>query len=138
MISWVRIMLKLFLVLIFILFVTQSAGMFFCKRFSLKDTFNLPIGFGFYLFVLQLVYYPIQFYQLNSIFIMIGSLVVSGVFGVYGLIHLKEMICSLKKLDYLWIVISTALFKSFGFNIKYSTFLVFLLFTRIWPYGYWL
>lgn len=103
-------MLKLFLVLIIILFVAQSAGVFFCKRFSLKDTFNLPIGFGFYLFVLQLVYYPIQFYQLNSIFIMIGSLVVSGVFGVYGLIHLKEMICSLNKLDYLWIVISTALF----------------------------
>lgn len=103
-------MIKLVLVIILLLYTIQSTGLYICEKLYLKDSFQIPIGFVFYLFILQLSYYPVQFYQLSSKWIMLFSSVISLFFLLYGIKNLKKVIQSFLKLEYLWIFVSTIVF----------------------------
>lgn len=103
-------MIKLALVIFLILYTIHCTGMFICEKFNLKDDFQIPIGFVFYLFILQLSYYPIQFYQLSSKWIMLFSSLITLFFVGYGVKNWKKSFKALLKKEYLWIVVSTAVF----------------------------
>lgn len=104
-------MIKIFLLVFLIVFISSGYGLMIKKSLHLeKVNFILPFGFAAYLFTLQLFYYPIQFFSLDSIYLMVISTIISSILLIFSIANIKEIIEEYKNTDFLWVLIGSILF----------------------------
>lgn len=104
-------MIKIALFVAYIIFISTGIGIGVTKITKYHSSgFYAPIGFISLLFILQLFYYPLQFFAIDSKYLMIISMAIIGIGTIYALIHCKEILKNLFKIKILWVIICLILF----------------------------
>ena len=104
-------MLKIFIIVALIIWLSTTAGTLLRDRFNLQNMkYTAPLGFAAILFGLQMLYYPVQLFNLPSLYI---HLITLGVFVSLLIVSLFFIVKNIKQyltIDSLWLVLSVTLF----------------------------
>lgn len=104
-------MIKILLAVFIVLYISSGAGLFLNRKLGLKKpTFFVPLGFAAYLFGLQILYYPIQFFYLSSNLLMLVSFIFSLIIFIYTTINIKAIIKSYYNLNTIFVLIGYIFF----------------------------
>ncbi|MCI5774407.1 MAG: hypothetical protein MR210_07595 [Erysipelotrichaceae bacterium] len=104
-------MIKIALFVAYIIFISTGIGIGVTKLTKYRtEGFHAPIGFIALLFILQLFYYPLQFFAVDSKFLMIISLAIIGTASIYSLWHLKAIIKDIIRPQTIWVIACLSLF----------------------------
>lgn len=95
----------MFIIYAFILYVCSIGGSFFIKKDSKVFSIKNIIGFCSFLGILQIIYYPLQYFKVGSIYFHIITLVITLIFFILGCIKIKkEDFNFIKKYEF-WILL---------------------------------
>lgn len=114
-------MLKVFFVVGITLIVSTSFGILLARLLKLQDKgFTAPLGFAALLFTLQLFYYPIQLFNLSSIYIHIISSIVFAGLIMYAIFEFKSILKQFWNRRTLWIFASVLAFIFVFYHVSIS------------------
>lgn len=116
-------MIKLFFVVGITILISTTLGLLILERLRLNNgklEYAAPIGFAALLFGLQIFYYPIQLFNLSSIWIHIITGSIYFVLLVLSLMRLKGLIKQYLRLDTLWVLVYFAFFLYAFYNVSIS------------------
>lgn len=95
----------------FILWCSTAYGQFIKEKFELSNlNYTAPLGFAGLLLTLQVFYYPIQYFNLNSRFLMWITLVILLLIVLMSMLRISQIIKQYMRLQALWVIIAFALF----------------------------
>lgn len=104
-------MKRIFLLVIVLLLLSSGVGNWIAKRFQLKaQSFYAPIGFACILGLLQILYYPILFFNLSFMWIVGITTIVLGISLVFTVLSIPQIIQSILKKEFLVILVGSLLF----------------------------
>lgn len=114
-------MLKVFFVVGITLIVSTSFGILLTRVLKLREKgFTAPLGFAALLFTLQIFYYPIQLFNLSSLYIhIISSIVFIGLFA-YAIYEFKSIFKQFWTIQTTWIIFSVLAFVFVFYNVSIS------------------
>ena len=116
-------MIKLFFVVGITILISTTLGLLILERLRLNNgklEYAAPIGFAALLFGLQILYYPIQLFNLSSIWIHIITGSIYFVLLVLSLTRLKGLIKQYLRLDTLWVLVYFVFFLYAFYNVSIS------------------
>jgi len=103
--------IKIFFIVGLIIWLSTTMGNLLVEKFNLSNiTYKAPIGFAAILFVLQIFYYPIQLFNLPSIWIHSVTFIF---FAILFIISFKYLLFNIKQYirrDTLWLIAYLVLF----------------------------
>lgn len=86
-------MIKVFFVVAITILVSTSYGLLLTKILNIKENgYTAPLGFAGLLFTLQILYYPVQLFNLSSFYIHLSSFIVYGILIFYSFFHINTII----------------------------------------------
>jgi len=104
-------MISIFLTSFVVLWCSAAYGQFIKEKFSLQNlNYTIPLGFAGLLLTLQLFYYPVQYFNLNSRLLMFITIVILLVLFIYSLFIIKKIIKQHFRIQIIWVIASFALF----------------------------
>lgn len=110
-------MIKILVITGLIIWISTTFGILFQDRFNIRNMrFTAPIGFAGLLSLLQLVYYPIQLFNLNSLYIHFLSLIVIVLLLVLSTYYIKRILKQFLSWDAVWLFLSLSLFLIVFYN----------------------
>jgi len=114
-------MIKIFLFVILTIFVSLSFGVLLNKKFAFQNNdFVTPIGFAGLMATLQILYYPMQIFNLSSYYRDILTTLVFILLLIYAFINLKEIKNILFQRRNLLIVFTTLFFVFVFYKVSVS------------------
>ena len=114
-------MFKLLLFIGLSLFVSTGFGILIQNALKISnERYSTPIGFAALLFGLQLMYYPVQIFNLSSYWIHLTSLLVYCVLFIYSLFSIVKILKQVFQIDTIWIAIYFVLFLFVFYNMSIS------------------
>ena len=101
-----------FILLALILFIIGSTGVGVTlnKELNINDGFAMPIGLALILFVTQLCYYPIQYFNLSFKLLAIISSMIMIIVAIITIINIKEVLKNFKNNYLVFVFISFIVF----------------------------
>ena len=100
-------MLKILLIVGFVIWVSTTIGIIIKDRFNLKEMrFTAPIGFAVLLSILQLFYYPIQLFNLNSFYVHFISFSVFAIVSIISFFYFERVIKQYLNWGFIWVLLS--------------------------------
>ena len=99
-------MINLLLSLLLTMLVGYGYGEKLNKLFNLNNSFSLPIGFVLFLTLLQIFYYPVQYFNLSFNYIIIISVIVYGIGLVLFVRYFKSIIKQILSINTIWLMLS--------------------------------
>ena len=101
-----------FILLALILFIIGSTGVGVTlnKKLNINDGFAMPIGLALILFVAQLCYYPIQYFNLSFKLLAIISSMIMIIVAIITIINIKEVLKNFKNNYLVFVFISFIVF----------------------------
>lgn len=110
-------MLKILLIVGFVIWVSTTIGIIIKDRFNLKEMrFTAPIGFAVLLSILQLFYYPIQLFNLNSFYVHFISFSVFAIVSIISFFYFERVIKQYLNWGFIWVLLSLGLFLIVFYN----------------------
>ena len=110
-------MLKILVIVGLVMWVSTTVGIILQDRFNLLNVrFTAPLGFAALLSILQLFYYPIQLFNLNSFYIHLVSLLVFTIVSFLSIFYFKRIIKQYLRWDSVWILLSFGMFLLVFYN----------------------
>ena len=104
-------MIKIFFVVGFILWLSTTVGNIVANKFNLDNiTYKAPLGFALILFTLQLLYYPIQLFNLSSFWIHFLTFTLFSVIFIFSFTTFKLNIKQYLRFDTLWFLLYLGIF----------------------------
>lgn len=114
-------MLKVFFVVALTIFISTGYGLFINKLLNLKEkSYTTPIGFASLLFTLQIFYYPIQLFNLNSFFIHIISTIVYIILTLYSLYNIRNIFKQFFNIRTILVLVTFGFFLLVFYNMSIS------------------
>lgn len=111
-------MLSIVLGIAMILWSSLAYGQLIKEKLNFNVKFTAPIGFAGLLLTVQLFYYPIQYFNLNSRWLMGISLIVMLALFVYSVTRFRKIISQFLDIRMLWVALSFALFLFLFYNVS--------------------
>ena len=110
-------MIKILLIVGFVIWVSTTIGIIIKDRFNLKEMrFTAPIGFAVLLSILQLFYYPIQLFNLNSFYVHFISFSVFAIVSIISFFYFERVIKQYLNWGFIWVLLSLGLFLIVFYN----------------------
>lgn len=114
-------MFKLLLFIGLTLFISTGFGILIQNTLKISnERYSTPIGFAALLFCLQLMYYPVQIFNLSSYWIHLISLLVYCALFIYSVFSIIKILKQVFQIDTIWIAIYFALFLFVFYNMSIS------------------
>ena len=116
-------MIKLFFVIGITILISTTLGLVILERLRLNNNkleYAAPIGFATLLFGLQIFYYPIQLFNLSSIWIHIITGSVYFALLVLSLTKAKAIVMQYLKLDSIWVLVYFTFFLYAFYHVSIS------------------
>ena len=104
-------MIKILCAVLWVMLGSAGLGLTVEKKLGLRPSmFPVPLGLVTLLFVLQLCYYPVQFFNGSVFWIYAASLIVLSIATVLALMNLKTLLQRFWRKELLWVAASFAVF----------------------------
>lgn len=104
-------MIKIFFIVGILLWLSTTVGTIISNHFNFTNiSYKAPLGFAAILFILQFLYYPIQLFNLSSVWIHTITLVFFGTILLYSVKYIGQNIKQYLRMDTLWLLVYLILF----------------------------
>lgn len=95
----------MFLLYVLVLYICSIGGSFYLKENKKLLSIKNIIGFCTYLGTLQIIYYPLQYFKVGSVYFHIVTGIITIIFFILGSIHIKKEDFSIFKKYEFWIIL---------------------------------
>lgn len=120
-------MVLFFIIALFMIFVMYAIGCICFSYFKIEDKYGLhfktPLGMVFLLFILQLVYYPIQFLKISTNYSHLATFIIIALVLLIFILKVDKNLIKKEFLrDYRMIIIGLLIFAALCFIYRYIEF----------------